>query len=101
MGLPDTLKSKNLYITRKKLLEKALKEYAAINNKDLFDFEIVLNSVDKNKNKSWKSLIENDSESGSLYPIIEEKHIDVFRKAVKKEINKFMIENYPSLKESL
>ena len=101
MGLPDTLKAKNLYKIRKMLIEKALKKYNSINNKEIFDFDNLLNIFKDNKNKSWKSIVENDSESGSLYPIIEKRYSDDFRKDVKKEINVFMIENYPSLKESL
>ena len=101
MGLPDTIKSKNLYKVRKLLLEKALKNFNALNNEDLFDFDKVLLSIKETKNKSWKSLIENDSESGELYPIIEKSFVDDFREDVNKEINAFMIENYPSLKESL
>ena len=101
MGLPDTLKAKNLYKIRKMLIEKSLKKYNSINNKEIFDFDNLLNIFKDNKNKSWKSIVENDSESGSLYPIIEKRHSDDFRKDVKKEINVFMLENYPSLKESL
>ena len=101
MGLPDTIKSKNLYKVRKLLLEKALKNFNALKNEDLFDFDKVLLSIKETKNKSWKSLIENDSESGELYPIIEKSFVDDFREDVNKEINAFMIENYPSLKESL
>ena len=101
MGLPDTLKAKNLYKTRKILLDKAFEKYNAINNKDLFDFDLALNVLDSNKNKSWKSLIDNDSESGKHYPIIENKSVHEFRKDVRELINNFMIENYPSLKESL
>jgi len=83
------------------LLEKALKKFNALKNEDLFDFDKVLMSIKETKNKSWKSLIENDSESGELYPIIEKSFVDDFRKDVNKEINSFMLENYPSLKESL
>ena len=101
MGLPDTLKSKNLYKVRKLLLEKAFKKFNALKNKDLFDFEKVLISIKETKNKSWKSLLENDSQSGELYPIIEKRFVDDFREDVNKEINAFMKENYPSLKESL
>ena len=101
MGLPDTLKAKNLYKIRKMLIEKSLKKYNSINNKEIFDFDNLLNIFKDNKNKSWKSIVENDSESGSLYPTIEKRYSDDFRKDVKKEINVFMIENYPSLKESL
>jgi len=101
MGLPDTIKSKNLYKVRKLLLEKALGKFNALKNKELFDFDKVLLSIKETKNKSWKSLIENDSESGELYPIIEKSFVDDFREDVNKEINAFMIENYPSLKESL
>ena len=101
MGLPDTLKAKNLYKIRKMLIEKSLKKYNSINNKEIFDFDNLLNIFKDNKNKSWKSIVENDSESGSLYPTIEKRYSDDFRKDVKKEINVFMLENYPSLKESL
>ena len=101
MGLPDTIKSKNLYKVRKLLLEKAFKKFNALKNKDLFDFEKVLISIKETKNKSWKSLLENDSQSGELYPIIEKRFVDDFREDVNNEINAFMIENYPSLKESL
>ncbi len=101
MGLPDTIKSKNLYKVRKLLLEKAFKKFNALKNKDLFDFEKVLISIKETKNKSWKSLLENDSQSGELYPIIEKRFVDDFREDVNNEINAFMMENYPSLKESL
>ena len=101
MGLPDTLKAKNLYKIRKMLIEKALKKYNSINNKDIFDFDEVLNILKGNNNKNWKSLVENDSESGSIYPVIEKSEVVNFRKDVKKEINVFMVENYPSLKKSL
>tara|TARA_Y100001968_G_scaffold333950_1_gene401715 strand:+ start:7795 stop:8523 length:729 start_codon:yes stop_codon:yes gene_type:complete len=103
MGLPDTLKAKNLYKIRKKLIEKAFKNHKAKENKNLFNFDIVLNYLDNNKNKikSWKSILENDSESGKFYPIIDNKLVDSFRKDVKKEIKDFMIKNYPSLKEIL
>tara|TARA_Y100001970_G_scaffold293136_1_gene438004 strand:- start:12918 stop:13544 length:627 start_codon:yes stop_codon:yes gene_type:complete len=101
MGLPDTLKAKNLYNIRKVLIEKAFEKYKAKNNKILFDFDNALNSLEINKRKSWKSLLENDSDSKSIYPLIENKLVDNFRKDVKKSINDYMIENYPSLKESL
>tara|TARA_B100000965_G_scaffold379991_1_gene376163 strand:- start:555 stop:1214 length:660 start_codon:yes stop_codon:yes gene_type:complete len=101
MGLPDTLKAKNLYKVRKVLMDNAFKKYKAKNNKVFFDFDKALNSLDMDKNKSWKSLIENDSDSKSIYPIIENEFVENFRKDVKKSINDFMIENYPSLKKSL
>ncbi len=101
MGLPDTLKAKNLYKVRKVLMDNAFKKYKAKNNKVFFDFDKALNSLDMDKNKSWKSLIENDSDSKSIYPIIENEFVENFRKDVKKSISDFMTENYPSLKKSL
>ena len=101
MGLPDTLKAKSLHKLRKLLLDKALKKYNAINISELFDFDVVLKSDEMNIPKSWKSIIENDTNSGSLYPSIEKKQVNDFRKDVRKLINEFMIENYPSLKKSL
>ena len=43
MGLPDTLKAKNLFENRKELINKAFSEFDAINNDKAFNFDEVLN----------------------------------------------------------
>ncbi len=101
MGLPDTIKAKSLNDIRKKLIDIAFNKYKAINNKDLFDFDSVVNSSNNNINKNWRSLVETDSSLKSQYPLISKEFIDEFRENANKEISDFMFNNYPSLKESL
>ena len=100
MGLPDTLKAKGLHKIRTFLIEKAIKEFEAINNKDLFDFDVITNFSEPEISKSWKSIIENDPESKNQYPVIDN-NIKDFRLVVDEEIDKYMRTNYPSLKENL
>ena len=100
MGLPDTLKAKGLHKIRTFLIEKAIKEFEAINNKDLFDFDVITNFSEPEISKSWKSIIENDPESKNQYPVIDNSIKD-FRLVVDEEIDKYMRTNYPSLKENL
>ena len=63
MGLPDTLKAKNLFVNRKQLIKKAFEEYDAKINDKPFDFISVLNKSEKDVSKSWKSIIEKDPEA--------------------------------------
>ena len=101
MGLPDTLKAKNLFENRKELLNKAFSEYEAENNKKVFNFDEILKKSEKNVGKNWKSITEKDPQANKTFPIIDTKHIENFRSEIKKELNLFMKENYPSLKEDL
>ena len=43
MGLPDTLKAKNLFENRKQLINKAFSEFDAENNDKVLNFDEVLN----------------------------------------------------------
>ena len=101
MGLPDTLKSKNLFKNRKELVNKAFSEYDAENNDNGFDFDEILNKSENNLGKNWKSITEKDPEANKTFPIIDTKQIENFRSEIKKDLNLFMKENYPSLKEDL
>ena len=101
MGLPDTLKAKNLFQNRKELVNKAFREYDADNNDKGFNFDEVLNKSKNNVGKNWKSITEKDPEANKTFPIIDNKHIENLRIAIKKDLNLFMKENYPSLKEDL
>ena len=47
MGLPDTLKAKNLFVNRKQIIEKAFNEYDAQNNNEPFDFINIFNKSEK------------------------------------------------------
>ena len=101
MSLPDTLKAKNLFEHRKELVNKAFIEYEAENNKKVFNFNEILKKSENNVGKNWKSITEKDPEANKTFPIIDPKHIDSFRSEIKKDLNLFMKENYPSLKEDL
>ena len=101
MGLPDTLKAKNLFENRKELLNKAFSEYEAENNKKVFNFDEILKKSENNVGKNWKSITEKNPEANKTFPIIDNKHIENLRSAIKKDLNLFMKENYPSLKEDL
>ena len=101
MGLPDTLKAKNLFKVRKNLINYSFKKHSAKNNKDLFDFNGVLDRNIKEISKSWKSIIENDPDAINEYPVIPDEEVQGLKSEIKKQIEKYMRDNYPSLKENL
>ena len=98
MGLPDTLKAKNIFENRKKLIDKSFSEYDAKNNDKFFNFDEALNNSQKDIGKNWKSITEKDPEANKTFPIIETKNIENLRAEINKDLNLFMKENYPSLK---
>ena len=101
MGLPDTLKAKNLFVNRKQIIEKAFKEYDAKNNNDSFDFINIFNKSEKDVSKSWKSIIEKDPDVSEIFPIIDSNYVEDLRSEINEDLNLFMRENYPSLKVDL
>ena len=101
MGLPDTLKAKELHKVRAILVQNSFNNYEAQNCDTLFDFEIERNSEDEVIGKSWKSLIENDSSQKDKFPILDKKNADKLRIEILKNLEEFMISNYPSLKDNL
>ena len=101
MGLPDTLKAKELHKVRAILVQNSFNNYEAQNCDTLLDFEIERNSEDEVIGKSWKSLIENDSSQKDKFPILDKKNADKLRIEILKNLEEFMISNYPSLKDNL
>ena len=101
MGLPDTLKAKNLFENRKNLINKAFREYEAQNHNKSFNFDEALNNSNRDVGKNWKSIAEKDPEANKIFPIIETKNIENMRAEINKDLNLFMKENYPSLKKDL
>ena len=99
MGLPDTVKAKELFKVRANLIQNSFNKFNAKNCKKLFDFDIVKNSSEESIGKSWKSIIQNDSVQKDQFPVISKKDIDEFRNNVLLELEDFMINNYPSLKK--
>ena len=101
LGLPDTLKAKKLFKIRNELIEKAQIKYKAENHEFSFDFDGILKNKPDNVGSNWKSLVENDPASNNKYPIINKKNIDKLKSDIYKQIEEFMINNYPSLKDNL
>ncbi len=101
MGLPDTLKAKELFKIRANLIDISFNDFDAKNCHKLFDFDINSNSSEVVIGKSWKSLIENDINQKDQFPIISQKNVGEFRKNVFKELESFMLNNFPSLKDNL
>ena len=79
MGLPDTLKAKNLFENRKELINKAFSEFDAKNNDKCFNFDEVLNNSEKDVGKNWKSITEKDPEANKTFPIIDSANIEKLR----------------------
>ena len=101
MGLPDTIKAKELASIRKNLIKSSFEIFEANNSDKLFNFDIVTNPEDQKTSKTWKSIIENTPDESKNFPLIPEKFIEKFRVEVKQNIEKFMVNNYPSLKNNI
>ena len=101
MGLPDTLKAKNLFEIRKALINKAFSEFDAKKNDKCFNFDEVLNNSEKDVGKNWKSITEKDPEYNKTFPIIDPANIEKCRSEIKEDLSLYMKDNYPSLKKDL
>jgi hypothetical protein len=101
MGLPDTLKAKNISEIRKELINKAFSVFDAKNNTKGFNFDEALNNSEKDVGKNWKSITEKDPEANKTFPIIDSANIDKLRSAIKDDLSSYMKDNYPSLKKDL
>ena len=99
MGLPDTIKARELEPIRKNLINLSFDMFEATNSENLFDFEIVNNPNEQKISKTWKSIIENTPEEMKNFPLIPEEFVEKFREQVKDNISAFMVNNYPSLKK--
>ena len=101
MGLPDTIKAKNLFENRKELINKAFSEFEAKNNDKGFNFDEALNKSEKDVGKNWKSIAEKDPDANKTFPIIESVNIEKLRSVIKEGFRTYMKDNYPSLKKDL
>ena len=99
MGLPDSIKAKELASIRKNLINSSFDMFEANNSDNLFDFEIVNNPEEQKISKTWKSIIDNTPDENKNFPLIPEEFIEKFRVQVKHNIEEFMVNNYPSLKK--
>ena len=101
MGLPDTLKAKNLFVNRKELINKAFSKYEASDNSKSFNFDEILTTSERDVSKNWKSITEKDPDSNNKFPTIDSNNVEDLRSEINQDLERFMRENYPSLKEDL
>jgi len=101
MGLPDTLKAKNIFEIRKELINKAFSEFDAKNNDKGFNFDEALNISEKDVGKNWKSITEKDPEAYKTFPIIDSANIEKLRSLIKNDLSLYMKDNSTTLKKDL
>ena len=102
MGLPDSIKAKELYKVREILIQNSFNNYEAKNCDKLFDFDIEkISSKEDVIGKSWKSLIESDPSQKDQFPLLNQKNAKELKIEISKNLEEFMISNYPSLKDNL
>ncbi len=102
MGLPDSIKAKELYKVREILIQNSFNNYEARNCDTFFDFDIEkISSEGEVIGKSWKSLVESDSSQKDKFPLLNQKNSEEFKIETLKILEEFMISNYPSLKDNL
>ena len=102
MGLPDSIKAKELFKVRANLIKNSFDNYEAKNCDKLFVFDIKkISSEQEVIGKSWKSLIESDPTQKDQFPLLNQNNVEKFKIEVLKSLEEFMISNYPSLKDNL
>ena len=101
LGLPDTIKAKEISSIRSLLIELAIKNYKAISNDKTFEFTSLLSTSGQNISKSWKSIIERNPDENKRYLLLAKKDEDGFRNDVHEKLEFFMKKEFPSLRENL
>ena len=102
LGLPDSIKAKELYKVRAILVQNSFNKYEAKNCDTLFDFDIEkISSEEDMVGKSWKSMIESDPSQKDQFPLLNQKNAAGLKIEILKTLEEFMVTNYPSLKDNL
>ena len=95
LGLPDTLKAKELIAVREQLAGKA----AAAGRVAQFGFVEVLEELKRNEKTSWKPL-RGDGNSETSYPVLPADAAESFRQEARSTLTSAIRELFPSLKDS-
>lgn len=95
LGLPDTLKAKELLAVREQLIQQA-----AAGGKVLqFDFVEPLEALKRQETTSWKPL-RGEANTDKSYPVLAADAVESFRQGAATRIGAAIRELFPSLKES-
>jgi len=95
LGLPDTLKAKELIAVREQLARKA----AAAGRVAQFGFVDVLEELKRNEKTSWKPL-RGDGNSETSYPVLPADAAESFRQEARSTLTSAIRELFPSFKDS-
>jgi len=95
LGLPDTLKAKELIAVREQLASKA----AAAGRVAQFGFVDVLEELKRNEKTSWKPL-RGDGNSETSYPVLPADAAEAFRQEARSTLTASIRELFLSLKDS-
>lgn len=93
LGLPDTLKAKDLVPAREAWIEEAAQQGRVLS----FDFEAPLEALKQQESTSWKPL---RSEGARTYPVLAGEAAAAFRTKVGREVAEQIRATFPSLKDS-
>ena len=95
LGLPDTLKAKELIPAREQWISQA----SASGRNLSFDFLEPLEALKRQEKTSWKPL-RGDGNSDSTYPVLSPEAAAAFRSTVRAGISGLIRQTFPSLQDS-
>lgn len=94
LGLPDTLKARELVALREQLIQQA-----PATREVRFDFQAPLDTLRAQETTSWKPL-RGDASGDSRYPVLAGEAVDSFRLQVRRELGGWIRQHFPSLRDS-
>ena len=94
LGLPDTLKARELVPLREQLIQQAQASRVVT-----FDFAAPVQELKARESSSWKPL-RGEANSDTSYPLLSAEAAEAFRLLVRRELGSWMRHNLPSLKDT-
>lgn len=95
LGLPDTLKARDLQPLREQWIEQVKAEARLLD----FDFQAPLQELRERETTSWKPL-RGETNADTSYPVLSGEALTGFRARVREELASRIRDSFPSLKES-
>jgi hypothetical protein len=92
LGLPDTLKARNLMPLREQLIQEATEPVRLLD----FDFIGPLEELKQRERTSWKPL-RGEASSDQTYPVLAGDALEAFRQKVRETLGDQMRSSFPSL----
>ena len=94
LGLPDTLKAKELVPLRDQLVHQA-----TASRQLTVDFQAPVLELQARESTSWKPL-RGEANSDSHYPVLAPPAVEPFRQQVRQQLGGWILQHFPSLKGS-